>query len=115
MGAARDQILERLCNYAAYKGHEVAVVFDAYNVYGGEGYEEDHLGVRVIYTAEDEPADIRIGLMTGSAKNRNIYVVSSDVLVQQDSFEHGALRISSGEFIRILEQTEAEIRTSLLK
>ena len=115
MGAARDQILERLCNYAAYKGNEVVVVFDAYNVYGGEGYEEDHLGVKVIYTAENEPADIRIGLMTGSVKNRSVYVVSSDVLVQQDSFEHGALRISSGEFIRILEQTEEEIRTSLLK
>ncbi len=115
MGAARDQILERLCNYAAYKGHEVFVVFDAYNVYGGEGYEEDHLGVKVIYTAENEPADIRIGLITGTVKNRSIYVVSSDVLVQQDSFEHGALRISSGEFIRMLEQTETEIRTSLKK
>ena len=115
MGAARDQILERLCNYAAYKGHEVFVVFDAYNVYGGEGYEEDHLGVKVIYTAENEPADIRIGLITGTVKNRSIYVVSSDVLVQQDSFEHGALRISSGDFIRMLEQTETEIRTSLKK
>ena len=115
MGAARDQILERLCNYAAYKGHELAVVFDAYNVAGGEGYEEDHLGVRVIYTSENEPADIRIGLITGSVKGRQIYVVSSDVLVQQDSFEHGALRISSKEFMSMLTRAEQEIRTSLTK
>ena len=113
MGAARDQVIERLCNYAAYRGHELAVIFDAYNVAGGEGYEEDHLGVRVIYTAENEPADIRIGLITGSTKNRQVYVVSSDVLVQNDSFEHGALRISSKEFMNMLEQTESEIRTSL--
>ena len=113
MGGARDQLLERLCNYAAYTGAETAVIFDAYNVTGGEGYEEDHLGVRVIYTSENEPADIRIGLMTNAMKNRRIYVVSSDMLVQQDSFEHGALRISSREFMRLLAQTEEEIRSAL--
>ena len=113
MGAARDQLLERLCNYSAYKGYETAVIFDAYNVAGGEGYEEDHLGLRVIYTAQDEPADIRIGLITNSVRNRQVYVVSSDVLVQQDSFEHGALRISSKEFIRMISQAEEEIRSSL--
>ncbi len=113
MGGARDQLLERLCNYAAYTGTETVVVFDAYNVAGGEGYEEDHLGVRVIYTAEDEPADIRIGMITNAIKNRTIYVVSSDVLVQQDSFEHGALRISSREFMSMLARTEEEIRAAL--
>ncbi len=113
MGAARDQLLERICNYSAYKGYETAVIFDAYNVAGGEGYEEDHLGVRVIFTAENEPADIRIGLITNSVKNRQIYVVSSDVLVQQDSFEHGALRISSREFIGMIAQAEEEIRSAL--
>ena len=113
MGAARDQLLERLVNYAAYTGNETAVIFDAYNVAGGEGYEEDHLGLRVIYTAENEPADIHIGLITNSVRNRQIYVVSSDVLLQQDSFEHGALRISSGEFIRTLAVTEEEIREKL--
>ena len=114
MGGARDQLLERLCNYAAYTGSETVVVFDAYNVTGGEGYEEDHLGVRVIFTSENEPADIRIGMMTNTMKNRRIYVVSSDVLVQQDSFEHGALRISSREFMRLLAQTEEEIRGTLI-
>ena len=113
MGGARDQLLERLCNYTVYTGAETAVIFDAYNVTGGEGYEEDHLGVRVIYTSENEPADIRIGLMTNAMKNRRIYVVSSDMLVQQDSFEHGALRISSREFMSILARTEEEIRSAL--
>lgn len=113
MGGARDQLLERLCNYAAYTGMETIVVFDAYNVAGGEGYEEDHLGLRVIYTAEDEPADIRIGKITNEIKGRTMYVVSSDVLVQQDSFEHGALRISSREFMSMLARTEEEIRAAL--
>lgn len=115
MGAARDQLLERLCNYAAYTGTETIVVFDAYNVAGGEGYEEDHFGLRVIYTAEDEPADIRIGKITNETRGRTVYVVSSDVLVQQDSFEHGALRISSRDFMRLVAQTEQEIRAELTR
>ena len=113
MGAARDQLIERLCNYAAYTGNEVTAVFDAYNVAGGEGHEEDILGVRVIFTSEDEPADIRIGLMTSEVKGRKVYVVSSDMLVQQDSLGHGAMRISSREFMRLLESTEADIRAEL--
>ena len=67
----------------------------------------------MIYTAEDEPADIRIGMITNTIRNRTIYVVSSDVLVQQDSFEHGALRISSREFMSMLARTEEEIRAAL--
>ncbi len=60
-GAARDQLIERVGNYAAYLGYEVTLVFDAYRVPYGAGSEEEIHGIRVIYTREDEPADIRIG------------------------------------------------------
>ena len=113
VGSARDQLLERLCNYAAYTGCDMTVVFDAYRVSQGTGSEEDYHGVKVIYTAENEPADIRMGLITGSIKNREFYAVSSDSLVQQDAWGHGALRISSHEFMKLLEDTEQEIRSRL--
>ena len=112
-GSARDQLLDRLSNYAGYTGFEVTVVFDAYNVPSGEVHEEDRNGVRVVFTAENEPADIRMGIMTSAVKDRQIYVVSSDSLVQQDAWTHGALRISSGEFIAELSRIEQEIRDHL--
>lgn len=112
-GSARDQLLDRLSNYAGYTGFEVTVVFDAYNVAQGEVREEKRNGINVVFTAENEPADIRMGIMTDSARDRQIYVVSSDSLVQQDAFTHGALRISSREFLSELTRTEQEIRDHL--
>ena len=112
-GSSRDQLLDRLSNYAGYTGFEVTVVFDAYNVSLSEAREEERNGVKVVFTAENEPADIRMGIMTDSARDRQIYVVSSDSLVQQDAFTHGALRISSREFLSELSRTEQEIRDHL--
>ena len=91
----------------------MTVVFDAYNVPMGEVREEDHNGVRVVFTGENEPADIRMGMMTAAASGRQIYVVSSDNLVQQDAWTHGALRISSREFLSELSRIEEEIRDHL--
>ena len=110
MGAARDQLLDRLSNYAAYVGCDMTVVFDAYLVPYGTGSEEEILGLKIIYTAADEPADIRMGLITDSITDRQMYVVSNDVLVQQDALGHGALRISSREFMSMLSDAEKEIR-----
>lgn len=112
-GSARDQLLDRISNYAGYTGFEVTVVFDAYNVPLGELREEERNGVRVIFTSENEPADIRMGIITAGAVDRQIYVVSSDSLVQQDVFTHGALRISSREFLSELSRIEEEIRAHL--
>ncbi len=112
-GSARDQLVDRLCNYAGYTGFEVTVVFDAYNVSQGEVREEDRNGVKVVFTAENEPADIRMGLMTAALADRQIYVVSSDSLVQQDAWTHGALRLSSREFLAELSRIEEEIRDHL--
>ena len=113
MGSARDQLLDMLGNYAGYTGFEVTVIFDAYNVPYGTGHEEERNGIRVLFTAADEPADIRMGTMTAAMKDRQVYAVSSDSLVQTDAWTHGALRISSREFLEILARTEEEIRSML--
>ena len=112
-GSARDQLLDRISNYAGYTGFEVTVVFDAYNVPLSEGREEERNGVRVVFTAENEPADVRMGVMSGAARDRQVYVVSSDSLVQTDAWAHGALRISSREFLSELTRVEEEIRDHL--
>jgi len=112
-GSARDQLVDMLGNYAGYTGSEVTVVFDAYNVPLSEVREEDRNGVKVVFTAENEPADIRMGVMAAAAGDRRVYVVSSDSLVQTDAMTHGALRISSREFLAELARTEEEIRAHL--
>ena len=112
-GSARDQLVDMLGNYAGYTGSEVTVVFDAYNVPLSEVREEDRNGVKVVFTAENEPADIRMGVMAAAAGDRRVYVVSSDSLVQTDAMTHGALRISSREFLTELARTEEEIREHL--
>ena len=113
MGSARDQLIDRICNYAGYTGCETVVLFDAYNVPYGTGHEEVINGVRVMFTAEDEPADIRMGMMAAESRGRQVYVVTSDNLVQTDAWAHGALRISSREFLDMLARTEEEIRSHL--
>jgi len=112
-GSARDQLVDMLGNYAGYTGSEVTVVFDAYNVPHSEVREEDRNGVKIVFTAENEPADIRMGVMAAAAGDRRVYVVSSDSLVQTDAMTHGALRISSREFLTELARTEEEIREHL--
>ena len=113
MGSARDQLIDRISNYAGYTGYETVMLFDAYNVPYGTGHEEIINGVRIIFTAEDEPADIRMGIMTAESKDRQVYAVTSDNLVQTDAWAHGALRISSREFLDVLSRTEEEIRSHL--
>ena len=113
MGSARDQILDRISNYTGYTGFEVTVVFDAYNVPEGTGHESDQNGVRIVFTAQDEPADICMGKMVESSRGRRVYVVSSDSLVQTDAWTHGGMRISSREFMAELSRTEEEIRAHL--
>ena len=113
MGGARDQLLDRLANYAAFIGYDMIVVFDAYLVNFGKGSEEDYHGIKVIYTVQDEPADICMGKIVNNTRNRQIYMVSSDSLVQQDAFVHGALRISSREFLEMVARAEGELRRIL--
>ena len=113
MGSARDQLIDRISNYAGYTGIETVLLFDAYNVPLGTGREETINGVRVVFTAEDEPADIRMGVMAAENRARQVCVVTSDSLVQTDAWTHGALRISSREFLDMLSRTEEEIRSHL--
>lgn len=114
LGAARQQLIDRLVNYQGYMRCELVVVFDAYRVPQGVERSEQHFGVKVIYTREEEPADILIGKMVDEVKGtRRVRVVSSDALVQQNALGHSAARTSSREFMMELSDIEAEIQDVL--
>jgi ribosomal protection tetracycline resistance protein len=114
LGAARQQLIDRLVNYQGYMNCELILVFDAYLVPYGKGSRESQHGVEVVFTREEEPADILIGKMVDEVRgDRNVRVVSSDALVQQNALGHDAARISSREFLDELEQVDREIRNIL--
>ena len=114
---ARHKLLDMLANYQGYTKCDLAVVFDAYKVPGGQGSRDSVGAVHVAYTKEGETADMYIErLVNDIGKNETVRVVTSDRLVQLGAFRSGVLRTSSGEFKAevdwVLEQIAQAVRRS---
>ncbi len=96
---ARDSLIDLLENYAAYTKTEIVLVFDAYLVKDGRGSELQKSGFRVIYTKEDQTADMFIEkMMTELGPDYSIRVVTGDRLVQNSAVVSGILRMTPKEF-----------------
>ena len=114
---ARNRLIDILVNYRAYTKNEVVVVFDAYNVPGGEGAKYSDAKLRVAFTKEGETADMYIErLVDEIGKNEAVRVVTSDSLIRLTALRSGVLRTSSGEFVNeavwVLEQIAEAVRRS---
>ncbi len=97
---ARFKLLEILCNYQGYKGCEVIVVFDAYRVKKYKSKIEDYKNIKVVYTKEQETADMYIERVTTDLVIKNEYnvkVATSDRTEQTIILSKGALRVSARE------------------
>jgi ribosomal protection tetracycline resistance protein len=109
-GAAREKLIDRLCNYQGFTRYEVIVVFDAYKVKGGIGSSEKFRNINVVYTKEAETADMYIEKTTHEmARKHTVRVVTSDGLEQLIIMGHGALRTSSREFVNEMKKVEEAI------
>lgn len=107
---AREDLLNRLSNYAKYQGLEVIVVFDAQFVPGiTQSYSKYQL--TVVFTKEDETADSYIERTAGELNTvlTQVTVATSDLAEQWTIFSQGALRTSARELYREVEKTEATI------
>ena len=114
IGAARDHLINILANYRGYLGCKMTIVFDAYRVPYSFGRKYKVSDTDVVYTKENETADAYIAELTKDiGKRESVTVVSSDALVQEMSLGHGALRISSREFLVDIETALQEIREFL--
>ena len=104
-------------------GYETVLVYDAYKVTEGVGSRMSINGITVVYTREHETADafieretlnlmkrIKAGKSGSSGSADRILVVTSDNLEQIVSMGHGALRISSHEFINEIARVNEQIR-----
>ena len=113
LSAAREALIQILCNYQGYHKCTLIVVFDAYRVTGGAGGVQREGGVWVVYTKEAETADAYIEKVTYELgrleKERRVRVVTSDGAEQLIILGHGTLRVSSRMFRREMEVTEREI------
>lgn len=109
--AARNTLINILCNYQGYKKCNVILVFDAYKVKGATREVEKVNNITIVYTKEAETADMYIEKASYKlAKSNKVKVVTSDALEQIIILGAGALRVSSREFQFEVQQAEEEIR-----
>ena len=114
LDSARQQLMDRLCNYQGFCGCKVILVFDAYKVKGNPGSVEPYHNIVVVYTKEAQTADAYIEKATHDlSKKYQVRVVSSDQLEQLIILGHGAQRTAVREFLQEMEQVEAAIREML--
>ncbi|MBQ3356240.1 MAG: TetM/TetW/TetO/TetS family tetracycline resistance ribosomal protection protein [Oscillospiraceae bacterium] len=107
---ARERLLDILSNYCGYRPCELVVVFDSYRVKGGVGSKTKHDNLRVVYTKENESADLYIETLVGKiGKNYAVRVATSDALIQLSALRSGVLRISASELLGEIEQVNEKI------
>ena len=114
LSGARGRRRGLLSNYCGFHPCELIVVFDSYRVRGGTGSRSSHNNLRVVYTQEDESADLYIETLVGKiGKNYAVRVATSDALIQLSALRSGVLRVSAAELERELERTNGEIAAVL--
>ncbi len=109
---ARNALCEILCNFRGVRMCEIVVVFDAYRVKNNTGKSGPYRNITVVYTREAETADSYIEKAAAEAVKQpyTVRVVTGDRLEQISTMGHGALRTSSREFRKEVEQANIEIR-----
>ena len=110
LSGARERLLDLLSNYCGYHPCELVVVFDSYRVKGGVGSKTRRDKLRVVYTKENESADLYIETLVGQiGRNYAVRVVTSDGLIQLSALRSGVLRVSAAEFLRQIEAVNEQI------
>ncbi len=115
--AARQALVDKLLNYAAYSKERIILVFDAHLQPGSiEKKERVNEYLTIIFTKEGQTADSYIEKEVNSLGRKiEVCVVTSDSLEQQLAFQRGATRMSSLEFYHEMIKIEKNIGTELKK
>ena len=111
LDAARHILMNLLCNYQAYRGCALILVFDAYKVPEGLGSVEKYHNIHIVYTKQAETADQYIERVTYAlaGRRRRVRVATSDNLEQLIILGHGAERVSAQSFHDEVQAVQAEI------
>lgn len=104
--AARDKLMDILCNYQGYKKCVLILVFDAYKVEGYTLEIQKYHNIHVVYTKEAETADQYIEKVVHHiGRKYHVTVVTSDGVEQVITMGQGGTRISSRDFLDEIEYT----------
>lgn len=111
LDAARNELINMMCNYQGYDGSELILVFDAYKVKGKHREIEKYLNINIVYTKESETADTYIERVCHQLSRKyRVRVATSDGPEQMIIFGNGAMRISAEEFRKRYIFAEREIK-----
>ena len=111
LDAARRQLMDMLSSYAGYRKCRVVLVFDGYKRKGNPGEKFRFHNIDVVYTAEGETGDQYIeSLVAETGGSYNLWVATSDSLVQLSAFRSGVLRMPARELREAIETAQQEMR-----
>jgi len=114
VAAARQKLMDVLCNYQGFKKCTLILVFDAYKVEGFQGEVQKYHNIHVVYTKEAETADQYIEKTVHQiAKKYNVTVATSDATEQVIIWGAGAMRMSAQGLLQEVQETNREIRRLL--
>lgn len=125
--AARQKLMDLLCNYQGFKKCTLILVFDAYKVEGSVGQIQKYHNIYVVYTKEAETADQYIEKTVHEiGRKYQVTVATSDATEQVIIWGAGALRMSAAglhdevqetnkAIHRLLEQTQTKTGKQLVK
>lgn len=111
---SREKLLDILFNYQAFTGEKMIVVFDGYKVKDNLGTIYSRKDMEVVYTSSNLTADAYIErFVADHQKEYDLTVVSSDSLIQNAIFAHGAKRMSARELFGRITFINQEIEEQL--
>ncbi len=114
IAAARQKLMDMLCNYQGFKKCTLILVFDAYKVEGFQGEVQKYHNIHVVYTKEAETADQYIEKTVHQlAKKYVVTVATSDATEQVIIWGAGAMRMSAQGLLQEVQETNREIRRLL--
>ena len=114
--AARDKLMDILCNYQGFKKCELILVFDAYKIEGHPVEVIDYHNIHVVYTKEAETADQYIEkLVHEIGRKYEVTVATSDRLEQMIILGEGAKRLSAKDLEQEVLLVNEQIRKEHLQ
>ena len=114
IAAARQKLMDVLCNYQGFKKCTLILVFDAYKVEGFQGEVQKYHNIHVVYTKEAETADQYIEKTVHEiAKKYKVTVATSDATEQVIIWGAGAMRLSAQGLLQEVQETNKEIHRLL--
>ncbi len=106
---SRDRLIHVLEDYSGYSEMEIVLVFDGWQSDRRLTTVETHDDLTVVYTHRGETADSYIErLVAETPKYRNVRVATSDGLEQSQVLSTGAVRMTSRELLRELQESRKQ-------